>query len=132
MIKIRRETDYAIRCVYYLSLRTGDTVMADEIAREMEIPRNFVAKILQKLVRAGIVRSFQGVRGGFRLASSPPEVTFYDVLTAVEGPVAMNSCTVDRRVCSLNGSCRIHHIWAGVKQEVEGILKGISFGSIGR
>jgi len=67
-MQIKRETDYAIRCVYYLAGTEQDVVMMDEIAAEMEIPKSFAAKILQKLVRAGIVSSFQGIKGGFRLA----------------------------------------------------------------
>lgn len=130
MIKIRRETDYAIRSVYYLSHRPGETVMAEEIAREMEIPRKFVAKILQKLVRAGVVRSFQGVKGGFQIASDPGGVSFFDVLTAVEGPIAMNACTVDRKMCGRAPLCSIHPLWIGVREEIEVILKRVRFGDI--
>ncbi len=57
--------------------------------RGMEIPKSFAAKILQKLVRAGIVSSFQGIKGGFRLARPADEITLYDVIRVIEGPLSL-------------------------------------------
>ena len=67
MLQIRRETDYAIRCLYFLSGKKDAVVMVDEIAREMRIPKTFLAKILQRLAKAGFVQSYVGVKGGFIL-----------------------------------------------------------------
>jgi Rrf2 family protein len=130
MLQIRRETDYAIRCVYYLSCRHADVIMVDEIAREMSIPKSFLAKILQRLSRAGIVESFVGIQGGFRLSKKPREISLYDVITAIEGPVAMNKCTVSKKNCSLSSICRIHPIWIRVRNEIEEILKKSTFQKI--
>jgi Rrf2 family protein len=130
MLQIRRETDYAIRCIYYLSGRKSEVVMVDEIAREMHIPKSFLAKILQRLSKAGIVKSFVGVQGGFVLTRTPRKISLYDVIAAVEGTLAMNKCTVNKKSCSLSSSCRIHPIWIGVKNDVENILKKNTFWKI--
>ncbi len=130
MLQIRRETDYAIRCIYYLSGNEGEVIMVDEISREMKIPKSFLAKILQKLSKAEIVKSYVGVKGGFYLARKPSRVSLYDVIVAIEGPVTMNKCTISNKSCSLSRTCRVHPIWINVRKEVEEILKKSNFQSL--
>lgn len=129
-MQIKRETDYAIRCVHYLAGKEQDVVMADEIATEMDIPKSFAAKILQKLVRAGIVSSFQGVKGGFRLAKLPETISFFDIMQVTEGPLALNICTEDRKACDLSRTCRVHPFWVRVRQEVEEVFRRVTFARI--
>jgi Rrf2 family protein len=130
MLSIKRETDYAIRCVYYLSCRPDQVTMVDEIAREMSIPKSFLAKILQKLAKDKIVKSYVGVKGGFFLAKAPADITLFDVIVAVEGAVAMNRCTVNKKECVLSSKCKVHPIWISVRREVEAMLKKKTFGEI--
>lgn len=126
-MQITRETDYAIRCVQYLSCSKGETLMVDRIAKGMHIPKTFLAKILQKLVKGGVVKSFRGARGGFRLDRRPDEITLLDVIEAIEGPVAMNSCALDKRTCGLSDRCSVHPVWVEVRKEVETILRKKTF-----
>ncbi|MEJ2684052.1 MAG: Rrf2 family transcriptional regulator [Candidatus Sulfobium sp.] len=128
-MQITRETDYAIRCVLYLAGKRGSVTMVDEISREKSIPKSFLAKILQKLSKSGIVRSYRGVRGGFELARDPEEVSLLDVMEAVQGPVAMNACALDESVCSLSSSCSVHPVWVEVREEVEKLLRKKNFSS---
>lgn len=129
-MQITRETDYAIRCVYYLKNKPDEMTMVDEIAREMSIPKSFLAKILQKLSRAKIVRSWRGVKGGFQLAKKPEDISIYDVIKAIEGLIAMNVCAVDKKKCSLSSKCTIHPIWVELREEVEDKLKSKKFSQI--
>lgn len=126
-MQIKRETDYAIRCLFYLAGREDALVMVEEIAQEMAIPKSFAAKILQKLARGGLVTSCQGVKGGFRLAKAPEEVSFYDVLVVTEGPLALNICTEDRKSCDLSRTCKVHPFWVRVRQEVEEVFRRVTF-----
>lgn len=128
-MEITRETDYAIRCVLYLSERPDDVVMVEEIAKAKSIPRSFLSKILQKLVKANIVKSFRGVNGGFQIAKSPKAISLLDVIEAIEGVIAMNICAVDRNSCGLSHSCSVHPIWIELREEVEKKLKKINFAS---
>jgi Rrf2 family protein len=132
MLQIKRETDYAIRCLYYLSGKENEVVMVDEIAQEMRIPKTFLAKILQRLARAGLVQSYVGAKGGFYLAKKPQEINLYEVITAIEGPVAMNKCTVNKKSCSLSKTCKVHPIWVAVRKEIEEVLKNNTFKKIRR
>jgi Rrf2 family protein len=127
MLTIKKETDYAIRCVYYLSLNADRIVLVDEIAKAMHIPKSFLAKILQKLSKAGIVKSFVGTRGGHSLARSSAAISLLDVIVAVEGAMAMNSCTVRKEECGLSANCVVHPVWVSVKRDVENILKMKTF-----
>jgi len=130
MMQITRETDYAMRCVLYLTKQNSGIVMVDAIAREMATPKSFLAKILQKLTRAGIVRSFRGVKGGFQLNRKPSEITLLDVIEAVEGTVTLNACTVDSSICSFSGTCGVHKVWVKIRADVVSMLKEHNFADI--
>ena len=127
-MQITRETDYGIRCVYYLALNAGKVAMVDEISRATDTPKSFIAKILQKLTRGGFVKSYRGVKGGFTLSRPPGEITLLDVIRAVQGPVAMNACALDKKICSRSATCAIHPVWIEIRKEVEDILKKKNFG----
>lgn len=129
-MQITRETDYAVRCVFYLAGKTDGVTMIDEISREMCVPKSFLAKILQKLSRQDIVKSFRGVKGGFQLARKPGGITLLDVIEAVQGPVAMNICALDKKLCGLSGTCAIHPVWIEIRRKVEGILKSKNFAKL--
>ncbi len=129
-MQITRETDYAIRCVHYLSGKRGKVTMVDEISREMCIPKSFLAKIVQKLTKASIVKSYRGVKGGFELAQHPRHISLLEVIEAVQGPMAMNVCALDERRCEFSGTCSIHPVWVEVKREVEKILKKKNFAAL--
>jgi Rrf2 family protein len=130
MLSIKRETDYAIRAIYYLALKKDVVTMVDEIAREMQISKSFLAKIVQKLNRAGLVKSFVGMKGGCSLAKEPEGISFHDVIVAIEGPMAMNTCTVKKEECSLSKDCVVHPVWVTVRRDVESILKSNNFGKL--
>ncbi|MFA5354936.1 MAG: Rrf2 family transcriptional regulator, partial [Thermodesulfovibrionales bacterium] len=104
-MQITRETDYAVRCVTYLVLKQDQVVMVDEIASENLIPKSFLSKILQKLVKAGIVKSYRGVKGGFQLAREPKKISLLDVVEATEGPLSLNQCVIDENRCCRSNSC---------------------------
>jgi Rrf2 family protein len=126
-MEITRETDYAIRCVLHLSESPNDVIMVDEIAKARAIPKSFLSKILQKLARANIVKSYRGVKGGFQIAKSPKQISLFDVIEAIEGPVAMNRCAVNKKFCSLSNDCTVHPVWVQLRKDVEKKLKKIDF-----
>lgn len=131
-MQITRETDYAIRCVLYLTSKTDRIVMVDEIAREMATPKSFLAKILQKLVKADIARSFRGVKGGFQLGREPKDITLLDVIVAIEGLIALNACVLDKSVCGFSGTCAVHPIWISLRGEFNELLARHNFADIAR
>ncbi|HXW68869.1 MAG TPA: Rrf2 family transcriptional regulator [Dissulfurispiraceae bacterium] len=126
-MEITRESDYAIRCILYLSGKPGEVNMIDAIAREMQIPKSFLAKILQKLTRAGLVKSFRGVKGGFQLARLPGEISLLDVVEAIEGDASVNVCALDQTLCGRSKTCPVHPVWVEIRKDFRKILKKYNF-----
>lgn len=129
-MKIARETDYAIRCLLFMARRPFDIHTAGEIAGAQGIPPTFLAKILQKLVRAGILASARGVGGGFRLLRRPQDVTLLDAIEAVEGSLAPNTCLVEGRHCSRVARCAAHPVWREIQRDMAGTLARYSIQSM--
>jgi len=101
--------------------------MVDEISQAKSIPRSFLAKIMQKLTKAGIVNSFRGVKGGFRLARKPEQVSLLDVIEAIEGPTAMSRCAIEASACNLSAACAVHPVWVNLRNMVEDYLRRTDF-----
>ena len=101
--------------LYLASQPVGTIVPFREIATRMDVPQDFLAKILKKLVREKLAASIRGSRGGYSLFRAASEITFLDVIEAVEGPVKVNLCTdrndLDHSGCNLSGGCTMLSVW---------------------
>ena len=112
LMQVSRKVDYALRAVIYLSMQKGGRcVPVKEIATRRRIPRKFLEKIIQDLIRAELVKSQRGAHGGYMLARLPDQVTFRDVIEAVEGPISLNTCVSEQHDCSVLSSCSMQGIW---------------------
>ncbi len=132
-MQVTREADYGIRSVLYLSRQPFKKVsFVNEISEEYKIPRSFLAKILQKLVKAKIVRSYRGVKGGFSLARQAREINVLEVLEAIEGKLALNICISDKRKCGFSKHCPAHVLWMNVQGKVAETLKKANFEELAR
>jgi Rrf2 family protein len=127
-MQITKQADYAIRCILYLAFNsTGRTVMIEEISRTMDIPKSFLAKILQRLNKAGIVRSVRGIKGGFLLNRELSEISLLDVITSIDGPISLNRCAVEQDHCRRACICTVHPVWTELRQNIKDYLQGITF-----
>jgi Rrf2 family protein len=86
---------------------------------------------MQKLAKAGIVKSHVGIKGGHALAKNPESISLYEVILTIEGHMAMNSCTIKKEECALSAGCIIHPVWVAVKKDVEKVLSEKTFANIG-
>ena len=120
---VTRETDYAVRTVLYLARDSSRRASVTEIAEAMRIPKSFLAKLLQRLVRHHILSSSRGVSGGFQLARKPSDINLLSILEAVQGPAGINVCAIDSKRCEMSKSCTVHPVWVDVRKEVERRLK---------
>lgn len=126
-MQITREADYAMSCILYMAREPEKVFVISEIAKPQYIPESFLAKILQKLVRGGLVKSMRGMKGGFSLAKKPKEINMLDVIESVEGSLAMNVCVKDKSKCNLSNSCPTYTIWVEIRDEVEKKLRQHNF-----
>ncbi len=126
-MQLTRESDYAIRCVQYVSSKSDNPAAVGDISEAQDIPRAFTAKILQKLVKANIVKSIRGVKGGFILARELTDISLFDVIEAIQGPFSINICVIDNEACDRSSNCAIHPVWVEIQKELKQKLKSYSF-----
>ena len=120
---VSRKADYAVRALSYLAGRTGDElVLIAEIAGAMSVPQPFLSKIMRELVDAAIVDSQPGRGGGYRLARPPGEVTFRQIIEAVEGPLHMVPCQEDGAPCEMSAGCTQVPVWDGIRRRMLEVL----------
>lgn len=124
---VTREADYGVRCVLYLARKAQEISSVNEIAKAMHIPKSFLAKIVQRLVKAGVVKSVRGISGGFSLAKKPENISILDVVKAIQGNAAINRCAIDKKMCRLSKTCSVHPIWVEIRQMVENKLREYNF-----
>lgn len=111
VLRISRKIDYALRAMIFLASIPAEAVTPfREVARRMNIPEDFLAKILKQLVDERLVRSTRGPHGGYALARPADEISFLDVIEAVEGPIALNVC-LDEDGCGREASCTMVSVW---------------------
>jgi len=113
LMQVSRRVDYALRATIYLARQDADrTASVSEISATEAIPKKFLEKIIQDLIHSGLVNSRRGAHGGYLLARDPDEISFKEIMEAVEGPIALNVCVGDPHVCSVSTTCGMQHIWA--------------------
>jgi Rrf2 family transcriptional regulator, iron-sulfur cluster assembly transcription factor len=120
---VTRKTDYAVRCVLYLAGDEERVSNVTEVSKAVHVPKSFLAKIFQKLTKAGLVESIRGMNGGFRLAKKPSDISLLDVMSAIQGPADINLCAVDSRKCRKSAMCSVHPVWTELRQIVNDRLR---------
>jgi Rrf2 family iron-sulfur cluster assembly transcriptional regulator len=128
-MKITREADYALRIVAMLAGETKQ-VEAKAIAEKKRVPYRFTLKILRKLVQSGLVKSYRGVNGGYALNRGANEITFKDVIEAIDGSIAINACIEQPRICENANDCNIQRQLLLAQNVFAKELDSISFDQI--
>ncbi len=124
MFQLSRSGEYAIRAMVYLAVRnTNDTISIAEISKAEETPETFLRKIVQQLIRAKLLRSVRGVRGGIALARTPLQITMLDIIEAVEGPIFLNKCLIGPNECERWTWCPVHNVWGDAQEKLLGVLR---------
>jgi len=132
-MQITRASDYAVRVMIHLAgLSPASTVRRSVLSRATGVPKAFLSKVLQQLVRSGLVRSRRGSGGGFELAVFAENVSMLDVIEAIEGPTRMNQCLVDGPSCERKSWCPGHGVWVEAQAALVGVLGAASIASLAR
>jgi len=128
MFRITRLADYGILLMSYLATdRRGQVHTARDVSGATGVPLPTVSKILKALARAGLLASHRGVGGGFALARDGKSITVADVVTALEGPIALTAClSPDRESCTVENSCPVRPNWERLNDAVRTALQSIS------
>lgn len=111
---LTRTSRYALRAVGYITAHEGgsDRVRIDDIAAALEVPRNYMSKVLNALVQAGVLQSARGRGGGFRLAIPADVLTVQRVVAPFEETGGEIGCLLHDRPCDPDRPCLVHHQWS--------------------
>lgn len=124
--------EYAIRALAYLALSPNrQPAQGQEIASAENIPAPVLGKILQELVRKGLLHSRRGPGGGFRLARRPELITLRDVVAAVDGLDHFLECAVGLERCADDAPCPLHDTWKGLRTQIMSYLEKTSLAEMG-
>ena len=109
MLRLSKKADYALMAMKHLATRhdAAASCSAREISESYEIPLELLAKVLQRLVRARLLHSVQGTRGGYRLGRPATTIPVAEVIQAVDGPVTVTACSPNDHRCEQYSKCSI-------------------------
>jgi len=123
MLQLTRDGEYAVRAVVYLATRPeGELCLISEIADVQDVPRSYLSKIMQQLVKAGLVKSRRGAKGGFALARPAGEITLREAIEAIEGPINLNICLIRPGECHKDVTCPVHPVWKEAQEKLFEVL----------
>jgi Rrf2 family protein len=127
MLRLSKKADYALLAMTHLAARTDrGAVSARELAESYDIPSELLAKVLQKLVRAKLLASHQGIRGGYGLGRAAERISVADVIQAVDGPLTVTACSSSDHSCDQYSKCNIRDPLWRIKDRIVDALAATS------
>lgn len=118
-MKITKASDYALVLLSHLAnIPTGEKVSVRQVADSCHIPQRFLATIVHRLSKAGLIRSMKGSNGGIWLARPGSEITLLDVLDVIEGPIRMVECQQQKGACRLEDDCPAKGFWDVIHERI--------------
>jgi Rrf2 family protein len=108
MLRLSKKADYALIAMKHLAKKAGvQSTSAREIAEQYDIPIELLAKVLQRLVRTGLLASTQGTRGGYTLNRPSKLISIADVIQAIDGPFTVTACSTEKHDCEQYSKCSV-------------------------
>lgn len=130
-MQLTRQGDYAVRVMVDLAVYRDDApVPRARIQERQDVPPAYLAKIIQMLVRARLVRTQAGARGGVSLALPADQVTLRQVIEAAEGPIHLNRCVVEPGACPRDRFCAVHPVWTRLQAIITRELDAVTLASL--
>ena len=133
MLRINRQTDYAVRVILALAARQAEVrTPSSAIQEEMLIPQSFLPRIVAQLAHFGLILTFTGREGGLQLARPASEITLKDVVEAFEGPLCISDCLQAKGSdnCPFQGDCRVQTKWDRVQRAMLREMASINFADL--
>jgi Rrf2 family protein len=131
MLRLSKKADYALIAMRHLAAsEPGISASAREIAENYAIPAELLAKVLQRLVRARLLLSVQGTRGGYKLGRPAAQMSVADVIQAIDGPVAVTACSPTNHTCEQFDHCEIRDPLWKIKARIVDALATVSLAEL--
>jgi Rrf2 family protein len=131
MLRLSKKADYALMAMKHLATRPdAASSSAREIAEAYDIPIELMAKVLQRLVRRGLLVSHQGTRGGYRLSRATALISVADIIQAIDGPLTVTACSTEEENCDQFSKCSIRDPLWRIKDRIISALSTCSLQEI--
>ena len=133
MLRLSKKSDYALMAMKHLAIKSeseGSSTSAREIAEQYAIPIELMAKVLQRLVRSGLLTSHQGTRGGYTLAKPTAAISVADIIQAIDGPLTVTACSTDDEQCEQFTRCNVRDPLWRIKDRIISALATCSLAEI--
>ena len=131
MLRLSKKADYALMAMKHLAQkRAASSTSAREIAEQYDIPIELMAKVLQRLVRMGLLASTQGTRGGYMLGRTATAISVAEVIEAIDGPFTVTACSTDKHDCEQFNKCSIRDPLWQIRERIAAALGTVTIAEI--
>ena len=130
MLRLSKLTDYATVILSYLAREDSQLHAAQEISEATGITQPTVSKILKLLVKAKVLSSTRGAKGGYVLAREAKLITVASVISALEGPIALTECSLSQHNCEQASGCDIRGNWGMINQAIQKALESVTLADL--
>jgi FeS assembly SUF system regulator len=125
MLRISKLTDYAILMMVELT-QDSEMLSAQALAARVQVEVPTASKVLKLLAGSGLLESYRGANGGYRVTRGAADISVAEVIAAIEGPIAMTECSVEEGLCSQEDHCGLRGNWQRISLAVAEALQKVS------
>ncbi len=133
MLKLSKKADYGLIALRHMAQHAKlGACSAKDLAERYAIPQEALAKILQKLTKAGLLLSQHGVNGGYTLARDARQISAFEVIQAIDGPMFITSCSTTVRECDQSPRCTVREPLRQVSRSIEEVLSRLTISELAK
>ncbi|MCK6455132.1 MAG: Rrf2 family transcriptional regulator [Phycisphaerae bacterium] len=124
--------EYAIRAMTYIAATTapGQFCLLKSVTEGSHLPHHFIGKILQSLVKAGLLLSAKGRGGGFALRKDAKEIRLADIIQALDGVDRLDRCVIGLPECDESQPCAVHHAWGDIRERIRSVTTDVTLADL--
>lgn len=129
MLRISKMTDYALVILTFLTKDPDQFAQASDIAKNTRVNKPTTAKLLKVLAKHGLLESYRGATGGYKLTRQPEQVSVAEIIQILEGPLGIMECTIGKE-CALSTNCSMHTQWQKINSVIYQALDTIKLSDL--
>lgn len=127
MVRLSKLTDYAVVLLTQMARRDGRVATTSVLSEGTGLPLPTVSKVLKILAKGGLLTAHRGATGGYVLAREAAQISIADIVTAMDGPIALTDCAEgSHQSCQMEQSCPISGQWNRINEAIRGALRNVS------
>lgn len=130
MLKLTKKADYGLIAMRHLTTVYPRSASAKDISDHYGLPGPVLAKILQTLGRGGFLASEHGANGGYRLSRGPEQITAFDIVRAIDGPIFLTACFTENGDCEHHKKCSIRDPLRRIHEGIIGLLNKMTMAEL--